>query len=120
VDGETATVDFVLVTDPGHPLFGKELALVSVTGSRLARGHVYVRHAGTALLMIPISSTSLRRGPEEPRSKLTHDATTALLACIRMTREALECASARERSGPACSTADERRPSPHSRRYCGR
>ena len=118
--GGVETVDSVRVTDSGHPLFGKELALVSVTGSRLARGHVYVRHAGTALLMIPISSTSLRRGPEEPRSKLTRDATTALLACIRAAREALACASDRESSGPGCPAADERRPSLRSRRHCGR
>jgi hypothetical protein len=110
----------VRVTDPRHPLFGKELPLVSMTGSRLARGHVYVRHGGTALLMIPISSTSLRAAPQAPRSKLTADAAAALLARVREIREALACASAPERSGGVCRTPDERTPSPRSPRRCGR
>jgi len=110
----------VRVTDPRHPLFGKELPLVSISGSRLARGHVYVSHGGTALLMIPISSTSLRAASEAPRSKLTVDAAAALLARIRQFREAVACASALERSGHACRPPDARAPSPRSRRRCGR
>lgn len=110
----------VRVTDPRHPLFGKELPLVSMTGSRLARGHVYVRHGGTALLMIPISSTSLRAAPHPPRSKLTADAAAALLARVREIREALACASAPERSGRACQAPDATPPSPRSPRRCGR
>jgi hypothetical protein len=110
----------VRVTDPHHPLFGKELPLVSMTSSRLARGHVYVRHGGTALLMIPISSTSLRSPPEAPRSKLTADAVADLVARVREIREVLACASAPERSGPACQAPDGRMPSPRSRRRCGR
>jgi hypothetical protein len=70
----------VRVTDPRHSLFGKELPLVSMTGPRLARGHVYVSLGGKRLLMIPMSSTSLQATPEAPRGKLTVDAVAALLA----------------------------------------
>lgn len=108
------------VTDPRHPLFGKELPLVSMTGSRLTRGHVYVRHGGKALLMIPISSTSLRVAADAPRSKLTGDAVASLLARVREIREALACASVPEKSGPACRTPDASTPLPRSHRRCGR
>src|SRR3712207_5672633 len=101
-----AAVGTVRVTDPRHPLFGKTLPLVSMTGSRLARGHVYVSHCGAALLMIPISSTSLRVGPEAPRSKLTTVALTVLRARIREFEEAVACVSAPARSGRGCPTSD--------------
>jgi len=110
----------VRVTDPRHPLFGKELPLVSMTGSRLARGHVYVRHGGTALLMIPISCTSLRAAPEAPQSKLTGSAVASLVVRVREVKEALSCASVPERSGPVSRPPDARTPSPRSRRRRGR
>ena len=108
------------IIDSRHPLFGKELPLVSMTGSRLARGHVYVSHGGAALLMIPISSTNLHTAPEASRSKLTVKAAATLLARVREIREALACASAPEKSGHVCRTPDEKTPSPRSRRRCGR
>jgi hypothetical protein len=113
----------VRVTDPGHPLFGKTLPLVSVTGSRLARGHVYVSHRGAALLMVPISSTSLRAAavPEAPRTKLTPDALAELLARIRESEEALPpCESTPTRSGPDCPSRRAAPSSTPSRRRCGR
>ena len=97
----------VRVTDPGHPLFGKTLPLVSVTASGGARMQEGILRAAAV--------------PEAPRTKLTPDALAELLARIRESEEALPpCESTPTRSGPDRPSRRAAPSSTPSRRRCGR
>src|SRR4051794_13273149 len=52
----------VEVTDPGHPLFGRRFAVVSVSGPRppgRAGGHILVAHSSRVLLKLPLSAEAV-------------------------------------------------------------
>src|SRR4051794_25895429 len=74
----------VEVTDPGHPLFGRRFAVVSVSGPRppgRAGGHILVAHSSRVLLKLPLAATSLvPRPPDAGLSKLSAEAVAELIA----------------------------------------
>ena len=76
----TAWPDRITVTDPTHPLYGREFDLVPITGPITARALAHVAYAGTAVLKISVAATSLHPAlPGPPRSKLSLDAIRTLL-----------------------------------------
>jgi hypothetical protein len=61
----------VTVTDPAHPLFGREFTLAATTGSAI-NGHAHVVYRGDVLLKLPIRATGLSPiWPRLPASKLS-------------------------------------------------
>src|SRR3954464_14903971 len=65
----------VEVTDPGHPLFGRRFAVVSVSGPRppgRAGGQIPAPISGRVLVNLPLAATSLvPRPPDAGLSKLS-------------------------------------------------
>src|SRR4051794_13759185 len=93
----------VEVTDPGHPLFGRRFAVVSVSGPRppgRAGGHILVAHSSRVLLKLPLAATSLvPRPPDAGLSKLSAEAVAELIA-LAEDSEGVTCSSARTRLAP--------------------
>src|SRR5215204_6325868 len=113
----------VEVTDPGHPLFGRRFAVVSVSGPRppgRAGGHILVAHSSRVLLKLPLAATSLvPRPPDVGLSKLSVEAVVELIA-LAEDSEGVTCSSGPNASGTApprrCGTRSPRTSQPSSRR----
>jgi hypothetical protein len=72
--------EWITVTDPGHPLYGRRYALLSPVRSSSGRGYAHVSDTGDVVLKIPIAATSLQPAPPgRPSSKLSLDAIRDLL-----------------------------------------
>ncbi len=113
----------VEVTDPGHPLFGRRFAVVSVSGPRApgsAGGHILVAHSSRVLLKLPLAATSLvPRPPDAGLSKLSAEAVAELIA-LAEDSEGVTCSSGPNASGNApprrCGARSPRTSQPSSRR----
>jgi hypothetical protein len=76
----TGESEWITVTDPGHPLYGRRYALLSPAHSLSGRGYAHVSDTGDVVLKIPIAATSLHPAPHGgPSSKLSLDAIRDLL-----------------------------------------
>jgi hypothetical protein len=106
------------VTDPAHPLFGRRFPVISVTASPRAQGHVYVAYRRSMVLMIPLPATSLRPMRQGAATKLTLEAIQDLVALAGESEDA--CPSSHATSGSASPESSAAKPSPTSRRSCGR
>src|SRR3712207_2328872 len=51
--------DRVTITDPAHPLYGRQFDLIPATGPTTARALARVAYSATVVLKIPIAATSL-------------------------------------------------------------
>jgi hypothetical protein len=113
----------VEVTDPGHPLFGRRFAVVSVSGPRApgrAGGHILVAHSSRVLLKLPLAATSLvPRPPDVGLSKLSVEAVAELIA-LAEDSEGVTCSSGPNASGTApprrCGARSPKTSQPSSRR----
>jgi hypothetical protein len=76
----TAWPERITVTDPTHPLYGREFQLAPMTGPIAGRVYAHAAYIGGAVLKIPVAATSLHSAqPGTPRSKLSLDAIRDLL-----------------------------------------
>lgn len=68
---EAEELTFVEVTDPTHPLFGRQFQIASISAPLNSPGHVFVRYREKMVLRIPTAATNL--APPRPliRTKLT-------------------------------------------------
>jgi len=72
--------DRVTITDPAHPLYGRQFDLIPATGPTTARALARIAYSATVVLKVPIAATSLHPAPPAmPRSKLSLDAIRELL-----------------------------------------
>ena len=90
----------VIVTDPGHPLYGRRFAVVpAVKGAR--SDYIHVAHRGGTVLRLATAATSLCPLLRDVvRTKLTLEAIHDLLRLAAEGEHA--CPSAPAKSGPAC------------------
>ncbi|WP_424140484.1 hypothetical protein [Roseomonas chloroacetimidivorans] len=73
----------VVVTDPAHPLFGREFVLAA-TREAAGGGHAYVVFRGDVLLKVPLGATNLVPTlPRPPSSKLSLEAVRELVRLAR-------------------------------------
>jgi hypothetical protein len=72
--------DRVTITDPAHPLYGRQFDLIPATGPTTARALARVAYSATVVLKIPVAATNLHPAPPAlPRSKLSLDGIRDLL-----------------------------------------
>ena len=72
--------EWVTVTDPCHPLFGRRFVLVPEVGATNERAYVRVHYCGDVRLKILAASTSRYAStPRPPPSKLSFDGIRTLL-----------------------------------------
>ena len=88
------------MTDPAHPLYGRQFEVVSTTHQ--SDGHVFVRYRDGIVLRLPRAATSLLSlGRDAPRDKLCRSAVEELLSLVK---EYEPCPKARKsppaKSGP--------------------
>jgi hypothetical protein len=75
-----AQSDRLTITDPAHPLYGRQFDLIPATGPTAARALVRIAYSATVVLKVPVAATSLHPAPPTlPRSKLSLDAIRDLL-----------------------------------------
>lgn len=77
-------LDEVLVTDPGHPLYGRRFPVHTVTGGDAHSARVFVVYRGDHRLMILRAATNLSiLVRTEPRSKLSARAVREFLTLVK-------------------------------------
>ena len=99
---DAEVTEAVTVTDPGHPLYGRQFALASAVTGPSATDHVHVAHRGGTVLRLAVAATSLGRplSCDVAGTKLTLEAIHDLLRLAAEGGHA--CPSAPARSGQAC------------------
>ena len=81
---EDASSESVEVTDPGHPLFGRQFLVVSVSRGPAASAHVFIRYRDGIVLRIPVRATSLSTLVENaPQGKLSLVAVREFLSLVK-------------------------------------
>lgn len=89
------------VIDPTHPLFGRRFPALSISSPQQGEAHIFVMYRDYMVLRIPHAATNLAPyRPTPPRTKLTQEAITELIALAEQC-EAL-CPSNPLRFGNAC------------------
>lgn len=74
------------VTDPAHPLYGRQFEIVSAAHGRDGRsdGHVFVRYRDGIVLRLPRAATDLMSsGRDAPLDRLCRSAVQDLLALVK-------------------------------------
>ena len=84
--GEEACGTVIEVTDPTHPLFGRQCKLLSVTRSPDSVRHCCLEVAPDRLRYVPLASTSLNCSPRPEPTILTLDAVAELLQACKTLR----------------------------------
>jgi hypothetical protein len=102
------------VTDPAHPLSGRQFKVLSVSRDSTAASHVLVHYRDGIFLRIPLKATSLAAlSCPEPRCKLSP---TSIQEVLSLVKECEPCQPSAPRRLPAA-----RRPTksgPASTRRC--
>src|SRR5205807_5868780 len=76
------TGDYLEVTDPAHPLYGRHFEIASA--ARNPDGHVFVRYRDGIVLRLPRAATSLLTlGRAGPCDRLCRSAVQELLALVK-------------------------------------
>jgi hypothetical protein len=106
--------------DPTHPLYGRRLPFVSVTGALISTGSVRVEYRPGIMLMLPLRVTNLWPNPERRalRTKLCVEA-LAELVTISGESEGL-CPSSPAISGVICPPISADKSPSSSAPCCGR
>ncbi|EIM24358.1 hypothetical protein MicloDRAFT_00070110 [Microvirga lotononidis] len=89
-----------MVTDPGHPLWGRRFVVVSIPRSLCIGSHVRVAYGDDAVLRIPVAATNL--SPPSCRQPVTKLTLEAIRDLIRLATEGeTPCPSSPTASGSA-------------------
>ncbi len=80
----------VEITNPSHPLFGRQFPLISVSNPPIGEGNVYVEYRGFMTLKIPISATKLGRAPFSLSTKLSLSSLKELVELFKECKESCQ------------------------------
>ncbi len=76
--------EYIEVTDPAHPLFGRRFPVLSISHPPQRPGHVFVAYRDGMRLRIPVSATNLATDHISClRTQFTREALRALLALLK-------------------------------------
>src|SRR5689334_5520309 len=85
----SAQPEQITVTDPTHPLYGRNFPVVSMTSGRHGTAYAYVDDRNGTVLRVSIMATNLHPAPLDlPTSKLTLDAIRDLVRLASQTEPA--------------------------------
>ena len=86
-----------MVTDPAHPLFGREFRVISVTSKGLRESSVRVEYCKHITILIPLVATDQIERTDAMNSKLTYESVVELTSLAK--EDGILCVSSQAESG---------------------